>query len=239
MAVQRPYPTPTGNGVASVPSRAGQDLSAYVLPLGNSNWVFGDEGTYYVATNATVGTGIAGHAAPVVADTDTKALLHVFNGTQYNLIPDYLFLQYTVIGSGGTIQYNVGYIDNKGSTALTSGGTTITPACTKSSGASAPITGAVVTFGACVTAMSSSVKVFNQVGREVIPVVQDTKVIKFGGPNGGFHSALTSAGTATEHMILHTAPFCIAPGGNLNIAEIRASQSSANSYCFEFGFVLR
>jgi hypothetical protein len=240
MSVARALPTRnTDSSTAQSPTRTSPYLEAYALPVGNSNWVFADEGSYFHGSNATLATGIAGHAAPVVADADTKALLHIFNGTVYNLIPDYLQLEVTAAGTAGTLHYTTIYIDNKGSTALTGGGTTITPVSVRSSGGIPSLTGLVMTFGACALTMSSSVKVGQQIVREVIPVVQDTMVMKFGGPNAGVHSALTSAGTATAHTIQHFAPIAVAPGGNLNIAQIRPSQSAAASYQFSFGFWLR
>lgn len=237
MAIARTLPTATSSSSA-VPSRATPFLDAYAVVPGQSNWVLADEGSYFNANNATLATGIAGHAAPVVADTDTKALLHVFNGTTFNMFPDFLFLEVTAAGTGGTIQYTTIYIDNKGSTALASGGTTITPVSTNS-GVSLP-SGMVMTFGACATTgMTSSKKVGQQIVREVIPVVQDTVLMKFGGPNAGAHAALTTAGTATCHVMQHFAPICVPPGGNLNISQIRPSQSAAASYQFSFGFWLR
>lgn len=239
MAVQRSIGTRNADSsTAQTPNRAGAYLEAYVQSVYGGNQTGADEGSYYVCTNATTGTGLAGHAAPVVADTDTKALLHCFNGTAFNLIPDYVFLEYTAIGAGGTIQYTTVYIDNKGSTARTGGGTQLTPALTKSNGTDNS-SGLLVFFGPVVTAMSSSKKVGQQVGREVIPVVEDTYIIKFGGPNAGYSSGLTTASTATGHMIKHMPPVCVGPGGNLNVAEIRPSQSGANSFQVEFGFWLR
>lgn len=209
----------------------------YVLGLGHGNQVVADEGSFWVATNATLATGIAGHAAPVVADTDTKALLHLYNGGQRNIVVDHLFLEVTAAGTAGTIQYTVVYIDNKGSSARSSGGTAITPVSTRSD---APTTtGAVIFFGAVVTAMTSSLKVGQQIVREVIPVVQDTVLMKFGSGAGFAHSGLTTAGTATNHVVQHFAPVVIAPGGNLNISQIRPSQSAAASYQFEFGYYER
>lgn len=240
MSVQKTLPTPVPNTTASVPSRADQSLAAFALPIGNSNWGFAYEGTYFVTNNATLATGIAGHAAPVVADTDTKPLLLVYNGTPYDLVPDYLFLEVTAAGTAGTIQYTTIYTDNKGSAAYGTGGTAITafnPA--RSNGNAVPTTGLSMVFGAPTATMANSVKVGQMIVREVIPVVQDTITMKFGGPNAGEHSALTTAGTATNHCVQHFAPIVIGPGGNLNISQIRPSQSAAASYQFSFGFVLR
>lgn len=239
MAIARRLPSLNADATNTQnPTRTGAYLEAYALGLGSGDLMFADEGSFFVANNATLATGIAGHAAPVVADTDTKALLHVFNGsTTKNIIPVYLFLEVTAAGTGGTIQYTTIYIDNKGSTALSSGGTALTAVNTN--GGSSASTGATVTFGACVTAMTSSRKVGQQIVREVIPVVQDTVFMRFGSPDMSFHSALTTAGTATNHIVQHFAPIVIGPGGNLNISQIRPSQSAAASYQVSFGYVER
>ena len=239
MAIARTLPTRNADGSAVVtPSRSGPYLEAYALPLGGGNWAFADEGSYYVGNNATLATGIVGHAAPVVADTDTKALFSLFNGSTKNVVMDYLFTELTNAGTGGTITYTVAYLDNKGTTAVSSGGTAITPVSSLSNGAGLPA-GIVTTFGAVVTAMTSSVKVGQQIAREVIPVVQDTLLVKFGAVSGAPHAGLTSAGTATNHMVQLFAPIVIAPGGNLNIAHISPSQSAARSYQVSFGFWVR
>lgn len=239
MSVARALPTRNADSsTAATPNRTGPYSEAYALPLGAGNWIFADEGSYYVANNATLATGIAGHAAPVVADTDTKPLLHLFNGSTKTVIPDYLFLEVTAAGTAGTIQYTVIYTDNKGTTALSSGGTAITAVPTNSAGAGADST-IVITFGAVVASMTSSKKVGQQIGREVIPVVQDTLLFKFGPVSGSAHAALTTAGTATNHLVQLFAPIAIAPGGNLNISQIRPSQSAAASYQFSFGYWVR
>ena len=103
MAIARTLPTRNADGSAVVtPSRSGPYLEAYALPLGGGNWAFADEGSYYVGNNATLATGIAGHAAPVVADTDTKALFSLFNGSTKNVVMDYLFTELTAAGTAGT-----------------------------------------------------------------------------------------------------------------------------------------
>jgi len=239
MAIARALPSRSpDSATVATPSRTGPYGEAYTLSMGAGNWVFADEGSYFVGNNATLATGIAGHAAPVVADTDTKALFHLFNGSTKNVVMDYLFTELTNAGTAGTITYTVAYIDNKGTTALTSGGTAITPVCALSGGSGVP-SGIVTTFGACVTAMTSSVKVGQQIAREVIPVVQDTLLVKFGAVSGQAHSALTTAGTATNHLVQLFAPIVVAPGGNLNIAHISPSQSAARSYQVSFGFWVR
>ena len=61
----------------------------------------------------------------------------------------------------------------------------------------------------------------------------------FGGPLGNFQSGLTTAGTATGHIVQSAPPVVIPPGGNFNFARIRASQSGADSYSFSFVYIER
>lgn len=237
-AVNRTLPTANqDSSTVTYPSRAGTYLEAYTIPLFAGPWAFADEGTMFVATNATLATGIAGHAAPVVADTDTKALLHLFNGGTKRIYPLYLQMEVTAAGTAGTIQYTTIYVDNQGSTAKSSGGTVITPVNVNT--ASSASSAATLTFGAVVTAMTSSRKVGQQIVREVIPVVQDTIYMDFAPAGSNVHSALTTAGTATNHTYQRFPPIVIAPGGNLNISQIRPSQSAAASYQFEFAYIER
>lgn len=237
MAVTVINGTPTAVGTVTNPTAADPYSKAWAVPVLGGNQGAAYEGSCIVATNATLATGIAGHAAPVVADTDTKALFYIFNGSTKYLIMDQLFLEVTAAGTNGTIQYTTVYIDQKGSAARTSGGTAITPVCANT-GASVP-SGLECYFGAVVTAMSSSRKVGQQIAREVIPVVQDTLLMKFGSSAGGPHAGLTTAGTATNHLVQYFPPVVVAPGGNLNISQIRPSQSAAASYQFEACFYMR
>jgi hypothetical protein len=240
VAVQRNLPS-TANAdslaVATTPSRTGTYLEAYSLPLGGGDLFFGDEGSYYHCCNVTLGTAIAGHAAPVVADADTKALLHIYNSGTKRIYPVYLHLEVTAAGTAGTSHYTTVYVDDKGSTALTSGGTTITPVNVNAEGTNT--TGAIVTFGAAVVSMTSSRKVFQQIVRTVIPVVGDTLMIRFGSSDANFSSALATAGTAIANVVQYAPPVVVGPGGNFNVAQIRPSQSAAASYQFSFGYLER
>jgi hypothetical protein len=238
MAIARVLPSRNvDNAAVTAPSRSGPYLEAYTLPLGGGNLMFGDEGSFFTAVNATVGTGIAGHAAPVVADTDTKSLLHLYNGGAKNIIPVFLQLGFSAIGAGGTLSYNVIYTDSAAATAKSSGGTVITPTNVNTGVAST--TGAIVTFGAVVTAPTSSRKVWAAQCREVIPVVNDVMTVFFGPDGGAMQTANIPSGTATASLVQYAPPIVIAPGGNLMFVRTRASQSGADSYTFTFGYLER
>ena len=230
----RPTGASADNFNGGVPQRGSWYGEPYTLPLGANNWVFADEGSYFVAANATVGTGLAGHAAPVVADTDTKALLHLFNNNSTrNLIPDYIFLEVTAAGTAGTLSYAVLYVDNRGSTARSSGGTLLV---SNAAHGAAPHASSVVAYFGAVVTTTGFTKIAQPLMREVIPVVQDTILIKFGSAAGGVRAPLTQAGTATSDTVIHMPPVVIPPGGNLNLASISPIQSAARSYQVHAGW---
>ena len=216
------------------PARGSWNGDAYVLPVGVGNWVLADEGSYFVAANATVGTGLAGHAAPVVADTDTKALLNIFNNnTTRNLIPDYIFLEVTAAGTAGTLTYAVVWIDNRGVTARASGGALLVA---NSAHAAAPYASSAVPYFGPVVTTTGFTKVAQSLMREVIPVVQDTILIKFGSGSPGVRAPLTQAGTATSDTVIYMPPVVIPPGGNFQFTSISPSQSAARSYQVHTGW---
>jgi len=222
----------------AAPGRHGVYGDEYVIPVGAGFLSAADEGSYFVATNPTVGTGIAGHAAPVVADADTKPLIHLFNGGTKNIALDFFEVSVTAAGTAGTLSYAVVYTDNDGATSRSSGGTAIT-AIVNTNSASPVTTGATVFFGPVVSAGTSPRKLGSQLMREVIPVVQDSVRLNFGPSGAGAHSPLTTAGTATNHIELNFPPVVVAPGGNVGVVFIRASQSAASSYTFNLGYVER
>lgn len=236
MGIFRTRPTASADGNSS-DAAAGRNSTygdRYVVPVGGGNWALADEGSYFVVTNPTLATGVAGHAAPVAADTDTKPFILLYNSGSRVIVPDFAHFEVTAAGTGGTLNYVTSYVDSKGSSAYSSGGGAVVPVSTRSDAPFGPT--ATVYVGPVVAAMSASKKVAQQIVREVIPVVQDTITIVFGAPNGAAHSALTTASTGTNHSVIYMPPVAIAPGGNFNLSFIRPSQSAASSYQYQFGF---
>lgn len=222
----------TDNTSDARPGRNGRYGEAYVYSA-NNKVGYVDEGSYFTAVNATLGTGIAGHAAPVIADTDTKTLLHIFNGGQNRITLDYVWLRASAIGAGSsTTDFQV-YIDTKGTTAKTSGGTVL--AQVNSNSDSIISSGGVVTFGAVVTATSGSRKVAQRRLRSVVSVVEDHVLFNFGSPAGGVGSMI-STGTLVGTFYEAMPPVVIGPGHNFCLVQSGVSQSGANSYEVELGF---
>lgn len=207
--------------------------SAIVSYTHKPEQMLADEGSYFVATNPTPGTGIASLAAPTTYD-DTKPFITVQYTTTSGrrLFLDFLKLQCTAAGTGGTALNAVIVVDNAAS-RWTSGGSAITPVnpnmddSTKSE--------AVINVGALVAAAAANKRiVWVDTLRPVIPVVGDTYLIEFGG-NPAMNS-LAVAGTAIANVAKKAPPVILGNGQNAAINLWLPSQSAASSYEFVLGF---
>jgi len=234
MAIGKLRPTANSDGSAiALPDRAGKYKEAYILPVGVSRITLADEGSYYTGVNATLGTAIAGHVAPAIADTDTKSILHIYNGGTLDIYMDYIWLKQTVVNASSTASDYLAYIDNKGSTARTSGGTAITPANCRSNSSNS--FGGTCYFGAVVTAPTSSKKVFQRTVRPVISVAEDQYMFVFGG-QAALPSSQALTGTAVASVVVSAPPIVIGPGGNFMFVQTGPSgASTASTFEFEFG----
>lgn len=206
----------------------------YVIPF--SVRVAADEGGYFVARNATPGTGQAGHAAPTTHDT-AKPFVMLKNGAEaggMRVYLDYLKLLVTAAGSSGTLNYATHTVDKNrtpgsGGVALTV--VNVNPQSTRSTVLSLALAGPVV------PGESNSAEariVAHQRARTVIPVVGDILLFNFGGdpvPSGA-----VMAGTTELDRIIHCPPIVLGPGDSYHLVLWRASQSGAASYEVEIGF---
>lgn len=196
------------------------------------------EGSYFVATNPTPGTGIAGVAAASSFD-DTQTLLHIRNtDTTKNLHLDYLRLTVTAAGTNGTTALYAMKTD-RGVTRRTSGGTAITPV-NPNAGDSSTASVAMY-FGPIVTAAATSDARLISNGNlrvGVIKVVGDTYLWNFGGSTQVV-GAMAQAGTAVAQVVVNVAPVVLGPNDQFFLHEWAASQTVGSSYLFECGFWMR
>jgi hypothetical protein len=193
-----------------------------------------EEGSLFAFNNPTLGTAIAGHVAPSLANNDptpTKTLLHIYNAGNKWITLDSLTIRYAVVNASSTATGFLVYLDQLGSTGKTSGGTAITPASCRSD---APFTsGASITFGAVVTAAASTVqRVFAYSVRPVIAVVADQYTFNFGGAVG-LASSVPVNGTNVSSLHVQVPGVTILPGGNFYLAEANPS-GAATAATYEF-----
>ena len=206
----------------------------YVLPF--SPRLAADEGGYFVARNATPGTGQAGHAAPTTHDT-AKPFVMLQNGAEaggMRVYLDYLKLLVTAAGTAGTLNYATHTVDKNrtpgtGGVALTV--VNVNQQSTRSTVLSSALAGPIVP-GESNSAVARIVA--HQRARTVIPVVGDVLLFNFGG--AAVPSGAVMAGTTELERVIHCPPIVLGPGDSYHLVLWRASQSAAASYEVECGF---
>ncbi len=236
MATQRNRPTATADGTTVVlPSRTGKYAEAAVLPYGTGRVALADEGSYFVAQNAVVGSQLTGHVAPAIADTNTKSIIHFFNAGTANVYLDYLVLTTVVANASATSVDFLAYTDAKGVTGLSSGGTAITTVNNTRSDVTTA-SGISMTAGACVTAPLTNVhRVLQRRVKPYIGVALDSYSFVFG--NGAWAATGFALVTAVTHTLTSCAPVVVAPGGNFYFVQTGPSGSAtAMTFEFEMGF---
>lgn len=214
----------------------------YAQPMGGAYMGFADEGSYFLATNPTVGTGIAGHAAATAVD-DTKPLLLLRNGASpaagaKRCYLDYIKLQTTVAGAGATNTLFAAKLD-KGTNRYSSGGSAITPVNPNMDSTASPAM--TVKAGAVVAAAASAdVRLLTggQLARSVVTVVGDTYLWVFGRSERALSSMIV-AGTAIANIIFAMPPVVIGPEQMFLLHQAAASQSGAHSFEIEVGWTER
>lgn len=238
MAIARNKPTRNPDGSAVVlPSRTGAYGEAYVQSVAPPRFSLADEGSYFIAQNPTYGTALTAHAAPAIADTDTKPVIHLFNAGPTALWLDFIWLQGTIANASATSVGFAAYVDAKGSTARTSGGTAITPVNVNAGSSTA--TAVTMYAGAVIAAPTSSRRVMQRTIRPYIGVALDQYTFSFG---NGINSLNTPILLASGVANIHTAcgPLVVPAGGNLMFCQISPSgASTAATFELEIGWTER
>ncbi len=232
-AIALPAPTPDGQPTYPRLGRYGENIG-WNLPDGVQ--ALAEEGSYFVTTNPTPLTGIAGHAAPTTLDDTKPALLVKNNHATKNIYIDFLRWRLTVAGANGTLLACAAKIDSLTS-RYTSGGSSLTPQnCNMNSGNASS---ALVYNGAVVaSAAGASARLldFTQL-RTVIPVVGDIYQFDFGKNARQFGSKLAAvvSGTAESYQQFAFPPAIIGPGQIFLFHFWETAQSAANSWELTMG----
>lgn len=198
-----------------------------------------DEGSYFLATNPTVATGIAGIAAADGYNAAETLFLLYNTSTEseaVRLYLDFLELQCTVVDTAGTDIRFDHHIDN--TDRFTSGGSNITPVSPNmDSTASAK---GRLRFGAVVSAAaSSSVRYLG--GRQLAStdlVANDLMLFTYGGSNSysNQNSNLTEEATLARFWHVACPPVVLGPGDSYLFTINCASQSGAATWTFNAGW---
>lgn len=226
---------------STVPLRVSRRGELYTQ--GVNRHAFADAGEYFVLTNATPGTGIAGHAAPGGTVDDTKPLLYLRNdsavGDGKRIYLDYLRLQVTAAGANGTdVRFAVKA--DTGSARRSSAGTAITPVNPNMASTTSGASDMTCYFGPVVAAAATtSARLITQrLHRNVIAVVGDTYFFDFGLERLA-PASLAVAGTAITNIVHNCPPVVLGPQDQFLLHHMATSQTAASSFEFELGLWIR
>jgi hypothetical protein len=220
------------------PLRTSRYMELLVQPVvGSKLTTLADEGSYFVATNATLGTGISGTTAPT-AFSATVALLSLYNSVTAgaagakNIYLDFIELQVRSVGTSGTsFQYAIN-IDT--GNRYSSGGTAITPVNANILSSASSI--ATLNFGALTATAANNVRrVKHGQIRSVLKVSGDVYLWTFGQPVAPT-AGMVLEGTAQAAIPVHCPPVVLGPNSTLLLHEIAPSQAAAASYEFSMGW---
>lgn len=219
-----------------------------VASIWNTDHGLADEGSFFVATNPTTGTGIV-TTTSVVDDAATASATHAQNVPVMYIQNGYasgdpngrsIYLRYlrmivTAAPTSATVWQMSIRADNVA--RYTSGGTRIVPVNINTGSSIA--SSAIVYFGAVVTASlpSASARLLANVQiQSTIPVVKDQWMITFG--DTSMPSNILTA-SAAKNINVPCGPITIGPGWNVAIGMWGASNAGTPAWEFELGYAER
>lgn len=193
-----------------------------------------DQGSLFVCTNPTPGTGVAGIAATgAFADAESTFLVRnaATAGEDVRVILERLRVTVTVAGTNGTDHRYVSKLDT-GTTRYTSGGGLI--AAVNPNMQSTAVPKAAVYMGALVTTAASASARLVACGliRSVIAVVGDQYVFDFGGQSVPT-SGIPTEGTLQANVLINHPPVVLGPTDQWVFSLFATAQTVATSYEFE------
>lgn len=228
-----PAPLPEGQAAELRATRYGEANVSVLVPKA---YGMPDEGSYFVTTNPTPGTGIATIAA-LQTFVATSPFILMWNANPYGgkrVYLDYLKLRVTAAGTGGTKIEWACTRDEARTDRYTSGTGTIT-APVNVNGDSDRASKVTVYAGALVAATAPNAKLLGHGAfRTVIPVVGDEYLINFGGVDMMNDGVLVSGTAIVQRSIAHPG-IVLGPQQWFGFHIWLASQSAASSYEVEIG----
>ena len=217
----------------------------FSMPIGRMRHALAQQGTYFVAHNATndAATTIAGHAAPILADADitlVKPLIHlVNNAASSSLVRCYLdFIEIEVVTAGATATEAcwAAQLDT-GTTRITTAGTALTTVNPNMKSTATPVLSP--TAGAIVTgAESANVRHLGHgTLRPSIEIAGDTKVFTFGGEPDSVGSRSVTAAASIRNSHVCMPPVILGSADFLLLAlHGQAAQNAAGVYKIRMGW---
>jgi hypothetical protein len=216
--------------------RSSQRGELGVMPFGKGAYGLADEGSYFMATNPTPGTGIDGIAAADGYDA-TEALLTVYNAastsTDTRIYLDYLRLYSTLAPTSATDIAWVHEIDT--AQRYSSGGSAITEV--NVNGASTQTSSATIYFGAITAAAATANRLLGGgILRTVISVVGDIYTFDYGAANKASLCGAVMEGTTVASLTIPCCPVVLGPANTYVFQLNGTSQAAKQNHEFELGF---
>lgn len=201
---------------------------------------FAMEGSYFVATNPTPGTGIVGiTATDTLSDTETLLFLRndAAEGDDTYIVLDRLKLIVTAAGNGTISRFAIK--TDTGATRIGSGGSAITEVNVNpdtGTGKAGSITSkATIQFGAVATAAATSAVRLIDHGRfrATALVAHDEYTFDFGGPSvPSRHTLAAGADTTIHRDVIAVNPVVLGPADQFFFHHFNAGGSSADTFEF-------
>lgn len=222
--------------------------SMFVVEEPQTRHVLASEGTYFVAVNPTVGTGMTQVAAQT-AFSDTAPNLYIANNEAAGgkeIMIDYIKMVTTAAATASTAIHYAAVVDNQIRAPTTDNTAALTVGRAASGGVSAQVTVPTVKWQNSTTASavpaSSSQKCV--VGRGVLGglnIAADELFIAFGVTNVGAHTATTAAEGAGQpgRRVSCSGPAVIPPQGSFVLHLWAPSSSASFNPEVEIGFWMR
>ncbi len=225
------------------PGRLGRYGETYVLPASRARHVLADQGTYFIAHNATndASTTLAGHAAPVLADADatmTKPFVHLRMdpAATKRAYLDFIEIEVVTAGALGTQACWAAQLDT-GATRVSSGGTALTRISPNMQSTATP---GLACLGGAITSTAESAN-SRDLGfgtlRPSIEIAGDIKMFVFGADPEIVGSQAGQAAAAIRTSIVCLPPVILGPTDQLLLAlHSQASQNAAGVYKLRLGW---
>ncbi len=228
-------PTADAALAAAVPTRTGPYGEAYALNISGKEYGAADDGSYWMASNGTPGSGIIGTASIAAITAASPTFLVVNTHATKSLSPQFLHLHETVVSSvGARVQFTF-YLDvinrySSSGTALTINN--VNTGATNTSGV-------LVYAGAIVAAAANAGQrlIDHVTFRGTIDVAEDEYEFVFGSNGGGLATGPQAA--TVQHFSATCPPVSIAPGHSMLMHQWVTGQVNAPTYLYRFGFILR
>lgn len=236
----RGLPSPISNNVRG-PVRSDRYGNVGVVPFNKWRMAAADQGTYFIAHNATndAATTLAGHAAPVLVDADatmTKPFIHARNASSSTetkrVYLDFIEIEVITAGATGSADSWAAQLDT-GATRVSSGGTALTQV---NPNMQSTATSSLVVLGGAVVTGAESANVrdlgFGQF-RPSIQIAGDKYMFIFGADPETVGS--TSIATIAHHVI-GMPPVILGPTDQFLLALYSPSQNAAGIYKVRMGW---